>query len=176
MTRKWIRIVLLGTLSGCMASASQATTEEHRVWVAAAKHVLANESTGTEKVGQLSVFERTSFPGLAPSVEQLLLAAKNGFCGLPPAEAEATILKLRKLSAGEESVRKVFAEHREFKVTAERPNEGDYLGLSKVLFSPDKRSAFFNLDIGGVSGSIVVMRFENGEWTKLEECAQWTSY
>jgi hypothetical protein len=176
MTRLWIRLVFLGALWGCMASASRPTTEEQRVWIAAARHVSANESAGKNDVRPLPVFERTSFPKLESSIAQLVQSAKGGLCGLPASESESIVVKLQELSAVEQSVRKVFAGNPEFIVTAERPKEGDYLGLSRVLFSADKRSAYLNLDIGGVSGSIVALKLDNGEWTKLEECAQWTSY
>ena len=122
------------------------------------------------------MFERTSFPRLQGSVAQLKQTARVQFCGLPAPEAEAIVVQLERLNSGSESIREVFAGLPEFRITNIRPGKGDYLGISKVLVSKDQRTAYFNLDTGGVSGSIVVMKLENGEWGKLEECAQWTSY
>jgi hypothetical protein len=146
------------------------------VWLAAAKHVLANESTGTEMAGPLFVLVNTSFPKSPISMAALSKSVREQFCNVPSTEAASIVSDLARLNSNAVSVREAFAGLTQFRITEERPSKGDYLGISNVLFSADRHTAYLNLDIGGVSGSIVRMKRENGEWGKLEECAQWASY
>lgn len=176
MSPSWIRMAALGALSSVVACASQPPSEEQRVWLAAAKHVLANEAAGTKTGGPLLVFASTSFPKLPKAMAQLKEASKQAFCDVPGSEAEWIVERLEQVNSKAVALRESFAGMPQFRIAKKRPNKGDYLGLSRVLFSADRQTAYLNLDIGGVSGSIVRMKLFNGEWGKLEECAQWTAY
>jgi hypothetical protein len=150
-------------------------TEEQRVWLAAAQHVLANESAGTSKPGPLVVRSRTSFPGRA-AVSQLQKNAKQEFCGQSREGARSIVYVLNRLGGRERSVRDVFANRPEFSLTDSRPKKGDYVGLSEVLFHGEMQSAYLNVDISGRSGSIVKMEKKDGAWQWAAECATWISW
>jgi hypothetical protein len=176
MYASWPRNAVLAGLFVATAAAAPPRTEEQRVWLAAARHVLANESAAATHPGPLSVHSRTSYPGFPASVAQLREAARNGLCDAPADDSAAILEQLEKLNAHQVSVREVFTGLPGFRVTDERPENGDYLGLSRVLISQDLQTAYLNLDISGLSGSIVQMKLENGEWRVMAECAQWASW
>ncbi len=167
---------MLIMLASALALAAPPLTEEHKVWRAAAEHVRKDESATVSNPGALPILSRTSFPRFPGAISQLNAAAKAGFCGLNPREAEGLVEELVTLNAKEASTRSVFTEGPLFRLTDTRPEEGDHLGLSRVAFSKDRHTAYLNLDIGGMSGSIVKMRLEKGEWHFVMGCADWVSW
>jgi hypothetical protein len=145
-------------------SASPPHADEHKVWRAAVEHVREDEAESFSDPRPLPVLARSSFPKFPNAISQLNEAAKSGFCGLNPGEAEGLVRQLVALNANETSTRSGFENEPLFRVTETRPKVGDHLGISRVLFSKDRQSAYLNLDIGGMAGAIIKMRLEQKEW------------
>lgn len=152
------------------------STEEHKVWRAAAEHVREQESGSVSDPGPLPILSRTSFPRFLSAVSQLNASAKGNSCGLSPGDAAGLIEKLVELNSREVSTRPAFTGDPLFRLTDTRPEEGDHLGISQVIFSDDRQTAYLNLDIGGMSGAIVKMQIEKGEWRYVVGCAEWVSW
>jgi hypothetical protein len=153
-------------------------TEEQRVWLAAATHVLANESAGTSNPGPLVVRSRTSFPRRT-TVSQLRKNAKQEFCGQSSEDARSIIFILNRAGGRGRSIRDLFVNRPEFSLTDNLPKKGDSLGMSEVLFYRDAKnvqSAYLSVEISGRSGSIVKMENKAGSWQWADECATWVSW
>ena len=151
-------------------------TDEHKVWRAAAEHIREAEAEIVSDPRPLPILARTSFPKFPNAVSQLSKAAESGFCGLNPGEAEELVRKLVTLNSKETSTRSIFKNDSLFRLTNTRPKVGDHLGISRVVFSEDRQTAYLNLDIGGMAGAIIKMRLEKKEWRYDVGCAEWVSW
>lgn len=160
------------TGAGPWPPASQA----QHIWLAAARHVLANESASAQRPGALSILARTSYPLSRRAMSRLKDEAQNGLCGLSGEDAKEVLSALRWVNARETNVRDVFEHRPEFALVDSPSVQGDYLGLSGVVFSRDTDFAHLNVDISGQSGSIVRMEKQDGAWAWSAECATWINY
>ena len=151
-----------------------AASKQQAVWLAAAQHVLANESRSVNERGVLLIRSRTSFPGSKAALAQLRKQAAQGFCGLPATDAKLVLDALRWDRAS--SVRDVLENRPGFSLVDARPEKGDYLGLSSVAFDRQAITGYLNIDISGLAGSIVKMEWTDGAWVWSAECATWTNY
>jgi hypothetical protein len=149
---------------------------QQQVWLAAARHVQANESSGAGADRVLTILHRTSFPRPRSSLAQLERQAEKEFCGLSREDASGVVRSLHWQNKRAASIGDVFDHRPEFRVVERRPKSGDSLGMSDVVFSRDGNTAYLNVDIGGQSGSVVQMRRDGHAWAWAAECAVWTSY
>lgn len=150
---------------------------QQQVWLAAARQVLTNGNPNLAGASRaLPVYHRTSFVGRRSSLAQLERQAAKGFCGLSREEAGGVVRSLHWQNKRTRSIGDVFDHRPEFAVVDRRPDSGDYLGLSDVMFSREGDTAYLNVDISGLSGSIVQMKRDGDSWAWAAECAVWTSY
>jgi hypothetical protein len=151
-------------------------SQEQHVWLAASQHVLADESASVENPGPLPILSRTSYPASRLALSRLEDQTRNVLCDLSGKDTKEMLTALRWENKRHRPVREVFEYRPEFKLVDSRPEEGDHLGLSRVVFARDTEFAYLNVDIGGQSGSIVRMEKKDGAWAWSAECATWTNY
>lgn len=152
-------------------------SKEQAVWLAAAKYVRANAGEFDDHPEvPLQILARTSYPSSRIALAQLKKLAMQGFCELSARDARQVLEALRGANYRQRSVRDVFEHRSEFRLVESRPEKGDHLGISAVVFDREATTAYLDLDIGGPSGSIVRMTRIGEEWGAFTECAAWTAY
>jgi hypothetical protein len=151
-------------------------SDEQRVWLAAAEHVLADELQGRTPTSRMQVFHVTGFPAFRPAMERLKQAARDGYCGESARDSKYILSRLEGGRARPRLVGEVFEHRAQFEVTDHRPADGDYLRFSEVIFNRERTKAFLNVDISGLSGAIVRLTRTDGAWGGLTACVDWVSW
>jgi len=177
---KLLRLIpVLSTLTASALAASAnapAANEEVTVWRAVIAHVAQSERQATSGIGTLSVLNVSSFPTMPYVQEQLDQGASKGFCGLSSHESAEILVQLRKQNTSAVQIDSSVSTIPEVVLTSSRPPNGDYLGMSRVVFIASGQAAFLNLDISGLSGAIVRVNKVGDDWVAAGECVEWVTW
>jgi hypothetical protein len=166
---------LLGE-SACAATGNSAAADEAAVWRAVAAHVAQSERQAGGGIGTLSVLNVSSFPTMPYIHEQIDQGAEKGLCGLTSLESSEMLAHLRRQNTETVQLDGFLSALPEVVLTSSRPPEGDYLGMSRVVFIANRQTAFLDLDISGLSGVIVRVDKVGAAWVPGGECVEWVSW
>lgn len=169
-------VAILSTLISFGCGAAEPDSEEMEVWQAVSRHVFGNEAAAVPSPRQLNVLSKTSYPMSDAVLTKLADSAEQGICALSAKESKALVSDLRKKNSKSISTRLALSSQHEIAIVDSRPQNGDYIGLSRPVFDARRNVAYLSVEISGESGSIIEMIRKEDKWTFNRECTTWVSW
>jgi len=174
LLEKLARLTLLVVLlAPCSAALAEMGIEEAEIARLALATAIGSE--GATEASPLYVLDRSSFPRHAHALEQLRIAAMQGFCGMEPAVSTELLQRLIANNSSSMGWSRMLREPRVAWVQA--PQEDlDFVGISVPAVFNDGHSAIIGMDMSGASGALMLMGKAGDQWALIDECVEWTSW